>query len=67
MNNIFLEKCAIAVLLNALVDFHEHNPGVARGFLRTSQGKQEWKRKWAEIAISVNAINKDPVSRRYFL
>ncbi|CAH1634788.1 unnamed protein product [Spodoptera littoralis] len=42
--------------LETLVEFLEQNPGIARGFLRTSLGKQESKQKWAEIAVTLNAL-----------
>lgn len=38
------------------VEFLEQNPGVARGFMRTSQGRQETKRKWAQLALELNAL-----------
>lgn len=42
--------------LEGLVDFLEQNPGIAKGLLRTSQGKMETKRKWANLAISLNSL-----------
>ena len=44
------------IQLEALVEFLEENPGIARGLLRTAQAKQETKRKWAQIAISFNSL-----------
>lgn len=42
--------------LEALVDFLEQNPEIAKGQLRTVQAKQEAKRKWASLAITLNAL-----------
>ncbi|KAL4719592.1 hypothetical protein ACJJTC_019271 [Scirpophaga incertulas] len=44
------------IQLEALVEFLEQHPAIARGFLRTALGKQESKRKWAEIAMSLNSL-----------
>ncbi|KAJ0176456.1 hypothetical protein K1T71_007635 [Dendrolimus kikuchii] len=48
--------------LEGLVEFLQENPGIAKGLLRTIQGKADTKRKWASLAISLNALggaNKD--------
>lgn len=48
--------------LEALVEFLEQNPGIAKGLLRTALAQVETKRKWANLATSLNAIggaNKD--------
>ncbi|KAJ8728910.1 hypothetical protein PYW07_006606 [Mythimna separata] len=42
--------------LETLVDFLEQNPGIAKGLLRTAHAKQQTKRKWDEIAVSLNAL-----------
>ncbi|XP_041987056.1 uncharacterized protein LOC121738862 [Aricia agestis] len=42
--------------LESLAEFLEQNPGIAKGLLRTSQGKMETKRKWANLAISLNSL-----------
>ncbi|PZC80773.1 hypothetical protein B5X24_HaOG213997 [Helicoverpa armigera] len=39
-----------------LVEFLEQNPAIAKGLLRTSQGKLETKRKWATLATSLNSL-----------
>ncbi|KAL4721103.1 hypothetical protein ACJJTC_018669 [Scirpophaga incertulas] len=44
------------IQLEALVEFLEQHPAIARGFLKTALGKQESKRKWAEIAMSLNSL-----------
>lgn len=42
--------------MEALVEFLEQNPGIARGLLRTQQAKVEVKRKWQEFATATNAM-----------
>ncbi|CAB3241163.1 unnamed protein product [Arctia plantaginis] len=42
--------------LEALVDFLEQNPSVAKGLLRTLQAKLETKEKWASLATRLNAL-----------
>ncbi|XP_013199170.2 uncharacterized protein LOC106142089 [Amyelois transitella] len=42
--------------LEALVNFLEENPGIAKGHLRSAQAKWETKRKWEEITITLNAM-----------
>ncbi|KAJ8728901.1 hypothetical protein PYW07_006597 [Mythimna separata] len=42
--------------LETLVDFLEQNPGIAKGLLRTAHAKQQTKRKWDEIAVSLNSL-----------
>lgn len=42
--------------LEGLVDFLEQNPGVAKGILRTTQGKLETKRKWEILATTLNSL-----------
>lgn len=38
------------------MDFLTQNPGIAKGLLRTAHAKQQTKRKWDEIAVSLNAL-----------
>ncbi|CAG9793049.1 unnamed protein product [Diatraea saccharalis] len=48
--------------VEGLVEFLEQNPNIAKGLLKTAQGKTETKRKWAQIAVTLNAlggVNKD--------
>ncbi|CAG9790354.1 unnamed protein product [Diatraea saccharalis] len=42
--------------LEALVNFLEENLGIAKGHLRSAQGKWETKRKWEQITITLNAM-----------
>ncbi|XP_026325458.1 uncharacterized protein LOC113234364 isoform X2 [Hyposmocoma kahamanoa] len=42
--------------MEALVEFLEQNPGIARGLLRTQQAKVDTKRKWQEFATATNAM-----------
>lgn len=42
--------------LEGLVDFLEQNPGVAKGLLRTAQGKLKTKRKWENLATALNSL-----------
>lgn len=50
------------VQIESLVDFLEDHPGIAKGLLKSNNGRAETKKKWAEIATSLNALggaNKD--------
>ncbi|XP_059048328.1 zinc finger and BTB domain-containing protein 17 isoform X3 [Achroia grisella] len=42
--------------IEALVQFLERNPGIARGWLRTNSAKAETKRKWAILAPTLNSL-----------
>lgn len=42
--------------LEVLVGFLEQNIEMAKGLLRTHQGKLETKRKWSEMAITINSL-----------
>ncbi|KAJ8728922.1 hypothetical protein PYW07_006618 [Mythimna separata] len=42
--------------LEGLVEFLEQNPGIAKGLLRTAQGKLEMKRKWENLATTLNSL-----------
>ncbi|CAH1636338.1 unnamed protein product [Spodoptera littoralis] len=42
--------------LEGLVEFLEQNPGVAKGLVRTTQGQIETKRKWENLATSLNSL-----------
>lgn len=42
--------------LEGLVEFLEQNPGIAKGLLRTAQGKLETKRKWENLATTLNSL-----------
>lgn len=42
--------------MEALVEFLERNPGIAKGLLRTHQAKLDTKRKWQEFANATNAL-----------
>ncbi|XP_075986183.1 uncharacterized protein LOC142983182 [Anticarsia gemmatalis] len=42
--------------LEALAKFLEENPGIAKAKMRSAQGKQSTKRKWEEIAVTLNSI-----------
>lgn len=44
------------IQMEALVEFLERNPGIAKGLLRTHQAKVDTKRKWQEFANAINAL-----------
>ncbi|KAJ8711172.1 hypothetical protein PYW07_008414 [Mythimna separata] len=42
--------------LECLAEFLEQNPGIAKGLLRTTQGKVETKRKWENLSTTLNSL-----------
>lgn len=42
--------------LEALADFLADNRGIAKGLMRTAHGKYETKKKWQDVAVTLNAL-----------
>ncbi|XP_037964693.1 uncharacterized protein LOC105385876 isoform X2 [Plutella xylostella] len=42
--------------MELLVEYLESNPGLARGLLKTAQGRSETKKKWISLASTLNAV-----------
>ncbi|KAG7311214.1 hypothetical protein JYU34_002241 [Plutella xylostella] len=40
-----------------LVEYLERNPELARGLLKTAQGRRETKKKWISLALTLNAVS----------
>ncbi|RVE54883.1 hypothetical protein evm_000250 [Chilo suppressalis] len=42
--------------VEALVEFMERNPGLAKGFLPTQNARERGRRQWEELAVRLNSL-----------